>query len=190
VVANEEIVWAIEQLNEVGLWARSAENIESELERSGSARLITGSNQPPQPVHFNGIANSALSLSGDNFDIVYHRENDSYTVVFKLRMVEVIIRKSRNFEDVVSSLIGYAELQSRNLLDPISILEALFQLKQAGLSIEISNEAAIDARDKLHTFQIYPEASNWVVQVDHFPGIQFKTLVAAVRKVIEFYDVQ
>jgi hypothetical protein len=190
-VTSEAIEQGIIRLNEAGLWASANAQFKEEAEKSGSSRIITGSNQPPEFMDFNGT--KVRTLSGNRFSVHMEESGKRYKAEFQLNQIFVTIRIADSLDDVISALTSYAYLQSKLPQDSISILEAIFQLKQAGLSTHVANEPALEAKDKLHTFTIHWQDAQWSIKVHDsvkLAAIQVNTLQTAVNKVIEFYDIQ
>lgn len=189
VVTTEEVEQAVERLNKAGLWASANAHFKEEAEKSGSSRIISGSIQPPEFIDFNGIK---LTRSGQQFSIHMEESGRRYKADFMLHQIFVTIRIADSLDDVITALTNYAYLQSKLPQDSISILEAIFRLKQAGLSTHIANEPALEAKDKLHLFTIRWQEAKWSVQVDHahkLTPIPTATLEEAVNKVIHFYTI-
>lgn len=193
-VTTKEIEQAVERLNKAGLWAHSNDGFRAEAEKSGSSRIISGSIQPPEFIGFNGMKGIKLTRSGQQFSIHMEESGRRYKADFMLGQIFVAIRIADSLDDVISALTSYAYFQSKLPQNSISILEAVHRLKQAGLSTQIANEPALEAKDKLHTFTIHWEDAQWSVQVDNsdkIAAIQVSTLLeAAVNEIIEFYDIQ
>jgi hypothetical protein len=189
-VTSEEIVRAVERLKDVGLWAKNVFDFKEQIETSRSVRLIWGSTHPPELIGI-GVM-EAYRLGGDSFHVELEEHDSRYKAVFKLGQVSVTIKTADNLDEVIASLTSYAYLQSKLPQDSISILEAIFQLKQAGLSTHIANESALEAKDKLHTFSICWQDTKWSVQVDHAHNLRpnlIDTLEEAVNQVVRFYTI-
>jgi hypothetical protein len=165
VVTADEIEAAVKRLKKAGLWAHSNNFVEELTKHAVQIHLISGSDQPPIFIALN-TAMEGRRLSGNSFRIIFDENTNTYAAVFWLRQVNVTIRKSENFEDVIAALTCYAELQSRMQAGPYSILRAVFALKQAGLAVSLLDQVTIEARDKLHTFVICWTQSKWSVQID------------------------
>jgi hypothetical protein len=190
VVTAEEIEQAVERLKKAGLWAHSNNFVEELTKHAVQIHLISGSDSPPEFFTLNGI--EGRRLSGNSFNVIFDEKATIYAAAFRLQQVNLTVRKSDNFEDVVAAMTSYAELHSRMQAGPYSILRAVFALKQAGLAVSLLDQAVIEAKDKLHTFVIRWTQSKWSVQIDNgnkLPSVSVNTLVEAVMKVIDFYDI-